>query len=85
MPAKNFNIARRADKNFLRLPRKIQAKIIDGYKKLKDNPIAGEKLQGELADRYKLRVGDYRIVYKFDSKQSLVEVLEIEHRQGVYK
>jgi len=85
MPAKYFSVAKTADKNFLRLPRNVQGKIIASYIRLKDNPLLGEKLHGELEGKYKLRVGDYRVVYLFDRKTSTVLVLKIEHRQGVYK
>lgn len=85
MPAKYFSVAKSADKNYLKLPRNIQAKIISSYERLKSNPLLGEKLHGELAGKYKLRVGDYRLVYEFDSKESMVIVVKIEHRQGIYK
>lgn len=85
MPAKLFNVAKKADKQLPKFPIKIQGRIIQALKQLKQNPLAGAKLGGELAAQYKLRVGDYRIIYKFNAKQSRVDVLKIEHRQGVYK
>lgn len=85
MPAKNFVITKRANKEIGKFPLWVQNKISKAFDKLKENPLAGEKLHGELSGDYKLRVGDYRVVYKFNSKQSLVEVLKIEHRQGAYK
>jgi len=84
MPAKIF-VDKKADKQFLKLPRNIQEKIIRGYNSLRINPISGEKLYGKLKDYYKFRVGDYRIVYRFDQKEKIVYVVKIEHRQGVYK
>lgn len=85
MPAKLFNVAKKADKQLIRFPIKVQGRVIQALKQLKQNPLAGAKLGGELADQYKLRVGDYRIVYKFDARESRLDVLKIEHRQGVYK
>lgn len=85
MPAKRLIVAQRADKQFLKLPRFIQSKIISSYDRIKHNPIIGEKLHGELKDFYKYRVGNYRIVYWFDVKTSTVIVTKIEHRQGAYK
>ncbi|MBP9850444.1 MAG: type II toxin-antitoxin system RelE/ParE family toxin, partial [Candidatus Peribacteraceae bacterium] len=35
--------------------------------------------------KYTLRVWPYRIIYKFEKQQLTVYVLEIGHRQGVYK
>lgn len=85
MSAKFFVVDKKADKQFLKLPKHIQEKIIRAYDSLKLNPIAGAKLQGELKNYYKFRVGDYRIVYRFSSKERLVQVVKIEHRQGVYR
>lgn len=85
MPAKSLIVAHKADKQFLKLPRATQARIIQAYDKIKNNPLIGPKLGGELDYSRKFRVGDYRIVYKFDSKESIIEVVKIEHRQGVYK
>lgn len=85
MSAKNLQIAQSADKNLSKLPKNIQSKIITSFDKIKQNPVMGIKLHGELKNYYKFRVGDYRIVYRFNSKESLVQIVKIEHRQGVYK
>jgi mRNA interferase RelE/StbE len=85
MPAKHLIVDKNADKRFLRLPISIQQRAIRAYDILKLNPVAGVKLHGELKGFYKYRLGDYRIVYTFDTKTSTVEVVAIEHRQGVYK
>lgn len=85
MPAKHFIVSRKIDKSTLKFPKKIQKRITDIYNIIQQNPLLGEKLHGELEDYYKLRIGDYRIIYRFDAKKSLVEVVKIEHRQGVYR
>ncbi len=85
MSAKQFFVAQKADKQFLKLPLQIQTKILQAYHRVKENPLSGIKLHGELTHYYKYRVGDYRIVYYFDQKTSTVGVVKIEHRQGVYK
>lgn len=85
MTVKSFILAKKADKELSRLPTKIQTKIIKAFDTINHNPLSGIKLHGELGNYYKFRVGDYRIIYLFDPKTSLVSVLKIEHRQGVYK
>lgn len=85
MSVKNLQIAQSADKGLAKLPRNIQLKILASFDRIKQNPVSGIKLHGELKNFYKFRVGDYRIVYKFNQKESLVQVVKIEHRQGVYK
>lgn len=85
MPAEKLIVEKSAQKNLRKLPQAIHQKIIHSLTVIKNNPICGYKLQGELASYYKFRVGDYRIVYLFNSKQSLIIVVRIEHCQGVYK
>ena len=85
MSAKNLQVAQIADKSLSKLPQNIQTKIISSFDKVKQNPVSGIKLHGELKNYYKFRVGDYRIVYRFYSKESLIQIVKIEHRQGVYK
>lgn len=85
MPAKNLIVEKPVRKKLLKLPIKIHQRILTTLNLIVQNPVSGAKLQGELQNYYKFRVGDYRIVYLFDSKTSTVKVLKIEHRQGVYK
>jgi mRNA interferase RelE/StbE len=42
-------------------------------------------LKGELAGRYRYRVGDYRIVYRIVETDIEVLVLLIKHRRDVYE
>lgn len=85
MPVKQFIISRHADKSFLKLPKRIQIRLITAFSAISQNPVMGVKLHGELGQYSKYRVGDYRIIYRFDSKTKRVLIVKIEHRQGVYK
>ncbi len=85
MAAKSLVLERPAQKQLNRFPLHIHQKLIQALKKIKDNPLTGIKLHGELGAYFKLRVGDYRIVYSFNSDTNTVKVVKIEHRQGVYK
>lgn len=85
MPAKTFFVERPVQKSLRKLPVGIHQKIINTLSRIQQNPLAGEKLHGELAGYYKYRVGNYRIVHTFDAKKSMVVVVKIEHRQGVYR
>jgi len=85
MSAKNLHLSQSVDKNLSKLPKHIQTRIISSFDKIIQNPVSGIKLHGELKNYYKFRVGDYRIIYSFNAKESLVQIVKIEHRQGVYK
>ncbi|MGH9819861.1 MAG: type II toxin-antitoxin system RelE family toxin, partial [Pyrinomonadaceae bacterium] len=60
-------------------------RIIDHLHLLEENPrmLGTEKLTG--IDAYKLRVGNYRVVYKIDDSKKVVSVMIVEDRKQVYK
>jgi mRNA interferase RelE/StbE len=37
------------------------------------------------SQRYRLRVGDYRIIYTFDLQQGIVHLLAVGHRRDIYR
>ena len=51
--------------------------------KLETNPRSGEALHGEFAGLFKLRIGDYRVIYAFLEQDVLV--LRIRHRSKAYE
>ncbi len=50
--------------------------------RLLSDPVAGEPLRQSLKGHRKLRVGDYRVIYRFSGNQ--IFVLKIGHRKEVY-
>lgn len=74
-----------AQKSFLKLPKVVQEKIGKGIEKLAQDPLAGEKLKGVFEGQSKLYAWPYRIIYIFSPEDSVVTVVEVEHRQGAYK
>lgn len=86
MPADSLKLNRSAKKQLNKLPLKIHEKVVAAFELIKNNPLrSGSKLAGELSEYCKFRIGDYRIVYKFDPKKSSVEVVKVERRGGVYR
>jgi len=61
--------------------KKIMLKI-DAF--LTATPYDGKKLVGNLSDFYRIRVGDYRIVYEIIDETITVEVIRVSHRKDVY-
>jgi mRNA interferase RelE/StbE len=46
-------------------------------------PHGSQKLSGK--EQYRIRQGDYRIVYSVEDKDSLVEIVKIGHRREIYR
>lgn len=47
-------------------------------------PHGSEKLAGE-SDRYRLRVGRYRVIYSIEDRELLVFVVRVGNRKDVYR
>lgn len=65
---------------------KLVARVVPKMEALIENPRPGgcKKLAG-FRDLWRIRVGDYRIVYAIDDKTKRVEVMRIAHRSEVYE
>ena len=66
--------------------KKDRRRIVLRIQSLRENPrpFGCEKLSGNL-DRYRVREGDYRILYSIDDEKLLVDVVKIGHRKDVYR
>lgn len=72
--------------NFLnKLELLTSQRIIQLVKTFSENPRTKQfkKLKGEKA--FRLRAGDYRILFDFDSKTETIQILEIGHRKNIYE
>jgi mRNA interferase RelE/StbE len=72
----------RAARSLRKLQRSIGARIAASLKELELSPETGEQLKPSRF--WKLRVGDYRVIYEIDSPMSRVIVLFVGHRKNVY-
>lgn len=79
-------IAAKAEKDFTKLPKIIQRRVIGLLTALKDNPrLAGARKLSGFDDYYRLRLGAYRVVYGVDDKNKMVNVFRIRHRKEAYR
>ena len=79
-------IADKALSELAKLPKKVQRQIGDKIDKLASNPRpAASKMLQQKRSLYRIRSGDYRIVYQIRQHQLLVLVVGIGHRKEVYK
>jgi mRNA interferase RelE/StbE len=76
----------RAEKNFKSLDGSIRGRIKQRIDSLALNPYPQgiKKIEGE-EGLYRLRVGDYRILYQVKTKILLVLIVGIGHRRDIYR
>jgi len=79
------NIKPVAQRYLKKLPPSLQIRITQRLKGLETNPGQGaKKLQG-FENRYRIRMGDYRIIYEIHDNILLVVVVEVGHRSDIYR
>lgn len=63
----------------------VRERVLSKVSWLEENfeNILPEKLRGELKNSYKLRIGDYRIVYS--TLGDLITIEDVGHRRDIYK
>ena len=75
-----------ASKEYKKLPSQVKKRINLVIEKLSDNPRSSGviKLQGN-NDLYRIRVGDYRIVFEIYDRELIIKVIRIGHRRDIYQ
>jgi mRNA interferase RelE/StbE len=82
-----YEIDGKAAKELKKFPKSDQEKILNKIDSLKENPRPPgcEPLNGKLSDYYRVRFGNYRIVYEVFDNRLLILVVKIAGRGHVYK
>ena len=85
MASYRLEIKRSAAKELTQLPPKDRGRIITRIQALADEPrpVGAEKLSGQ--ERYRVRQGDYRILYEIEDEILRIMVVRIGHRRDVYR
>lgn len=76
-----------AQQDFLALPLPIQARALQVFERLRRWPqVSGAKpLRGELKGAYRIRIGDWRVLFKVAIPRRQVTVFRIANRRDVYE
>jgi len=80
------HIAPAAQREFKRLPSEVVRKVDTAMLDFERNPRPHgcTKLEGS-EHEYRVRVGDYRILYVIDDKARLVTIAHVRHRRDAYR
>lgn len=83
----NIEFTPTAEEDLARLNKSTAQRIFSKIRWLAENfpALTPEPLTGQWAGVYKLRVGDYRVLYTFDNAETSILVHFIRHRREVYK
>jgi len=76
---------RSATRELRRLPREVVSRILQAVEELSTDPYPTgvRKLVGS-EQTYRIRVGDYRVVYSVFSSTLIIQIIRVGHRKDVY-
>ena len=80
-----ISILRRAQKELAQLPTEVYEHVRDTIRTLSQNPRPSGCLKLTGREGWRLRVGNYRIIYEIDDNQQTVTILHVGHRRDVYR
>lgn len=76
----------KTERDLKQLPQVIFNRIITDIKSLANNPRPStcRKIIGSKND-WRIRVGDYRVIYEVDDQAKVIKVMRIKHRREAYR
>jgi mRNA interferase RelE/StbE len=78
-------IKKSAAKEIERVEKKDRIRIIEKIRSLAEDPhpAGSKKLSGQ--EKYRIRQGNYRILYQVKNEELIINVVKVRHRRDVYK
>ncbi|MFQ6055562.1 MAG: type II toxin-antitoxin system RelE/ParE family toxin [Methanosarcinales archaeon] len=67
------------------MDKELQIRIAKKLELLKKDPYKCKPLKGSMKGNYRLRVGDYRVIYYIDETKKWICLKSVDHRKKVYK
>ncbi|MCY4440437.1 MAG: type II toxin-antitoxin system RelE/ParE family toxin [Deltaproteobacteria bacterium] len=80
----SIRIKRNAARELRRVPKPERLRIMQAVDGLRENPLRGGVLKGDLRGLRRLRVGQYRVVYEVQHTALIVLVVRVAHRRSAH-
>lgn len=80
-----LRISSKAASEIKKIPHPHQKAIMLSLVEIKEDPLLGKPLTRELTGKFSFRVGVYRIIYKVNKKDKVIDILTAGHRGTVYE
>jgi mRNA interferase RelE/StbE len=79
-------LTKRAYRDLKQLPPAVYTRIIRRIELLASEPRPpGARKIKDSADRYRIRIGDYRVIYQVEDDRLLILVIRVRHRREAYR
>jgi mRNA interferase RelE/StbE len=81
----SLSILRRAQKELAQIPHGDYERIVEAVRGLAENPRPAGCRKLAAREGWRIRVGDFRVIYEIDDGQRSVTVLHVGNRRDVYR
>lgn len=85
MPSYTIFLTKKAQKQLDKLNNNVAEPIIEAISKLENNPYPSGSIKLKGRESYRIRVGDYRIIYEVQDDELIIDVIALGHRKNIYK
>ena len=85
MPEYQLRWSKQAGKDLDQIPSRLANRIYEraGSLALNPRPTGALKLKGH--SYWRIRIGDYRVLYSIDDKEKIISIMAVSHRKDVYR
>jgi len=85
MPKYTAVLTKKAQKQLDKLSDNIAEPIIEAIAGLEENPRPQGYIKLKGRDGYRIRVGDYRVIYDIYDIELIVDIITLGHRKNIYE
>jgi len=84
--AYSIELKKSVEKDIRKIPKKEIRRIVEAMEGLAKEPRSSGSMKIKATERtYRIRVGDYRVIYQIDDEEKTVLVTHIRHRKDAYR
>ncbi len=80
-----LKLTERAKKELKNIKKIYETTISSALEEIKEDPFIGKALTRELTGKFSYKIDSYRIIYKVNKRDKVVEILSAGHRATVYE
>ena len=78
-------IPKSVHKQLNKLPASVSDSVVSKLSSLQENPRPNGSLKMQGSEGWRIRLGDYRIIYDIDDKEKAVVIRRVGHRREIYR
>ena len=78
-------VLRRAQKELAELPSEFYTRVRDAIRKLGEDPRPPGYIKLSGREGFRIRIGNYRVIYEIDDAQHALNVMHVGHPRDVYR